>query len=802
MSFASCIIHFLCLLALAVAFSNDPYRTLGVSKAAGQREIKKAYKKMVMEWHPDRNTDPAASDKFVQIQKAYEVLSDPQRKERYDRYGSFDEPQSAGQYQQQYHDYFDFGFGGGQHDSSFFENHRITYRMYMNNILERSHTQPFIIFGYSSYCTFCYRLEPTWKSAVNDLEALGYGIGTVNALTDGVLLEKLRVQTLPSILVVVEGRVVHYRHAFQHLSAKNIRLFARDVIPTTFLQRITSHNGLRRFLDQWEPTNKVSILMLGAKEEPRLRYLLTAMKYSHFARFAYVHLSTHHEDMRELRVALNIGCTNCENVIVFKENPASGEANRMTVTTTQFSSEQLATFIEKNKFLTLPRLSSMQYFDDLCPTSSRSLRHYCVILPVVDDASEAPYVDVLRSYLEAHPISEKQRLKVAYVYVNRQSAFFEQFAANGGLNASDPKRSLLVLWRNEYVKVKYAWLPSIISTNRDEEFKTFELLKEKLHALDRGSIRLDAVAKVVNLVDENEASWIRRVSRHIVRMAEMIWFYTTKEESLPVLCVVATGAVILIVGCFLSNSISPEKQYKEKSSPQPSQRASPNPDWHPEDPKTPPKRTESVLSNRNARIWRDMEPIIHELKAETYFGLIRLLKPGCRSLVVLVDKDTKDTLLPQFARHVWPLRNNKTFSFGYLLIDKNLHWFRNLLEQILPQKDEDTTSESSLPSDSALKRLRAINPKHTIGTILVLCGYKLYFSMYHPMYKIAKAPDTDDDLSSSESDGDGGRIEKKKAAKPDLNAANVLNGFPNFLDRLLEGSVPRFYIPEWPATLK
>lgn len=51
-----------------------------------------------------------------------------------------------------------------------------------------------------------------------------------------------------------------------------------------------------------------------------------------------------------------------------------------------------------------------------------------------------------------------------------------------------------------------------------------------------------------------------------------------------------------------------------------------------------------------------MEPMIHELRAETYFGLIRLLKPGCRSLVVLVDTDSKEILLSQFARHIYPLR--------------------------------------------------------------------------------------------------------------------------------------------------
>ena len=236
--------------------------------------------------------------------------------------------------------------------------------MYTNSILERSHTQPFIIFGYSTYCHFCFRMEHIWKEAVTDLEALGYGIGTVNALTDGALLEKLRVTTLPSIVVLVEGRVVHFRKPFNAINAKTIRLFARDVIPTTFLQRITTHTGLRRFLDQWKSTNRVSILMLGTKEEPRLRYYLTAMKYSHFARFAYVYIGSHHEDIQSLRTALNIKCRDCENVIIFKEDPEKGEAARITVSTTQVQQDEIQGLIEKNKFLHLPRVSIFKIFED------------------------------------------------------------------------------------------------------------------------------------------------------------------------------------------------------------------------------------------------------------------------------------------------------------------------------------------------------------------------------------------------------------------------------------------------------
>jgi len=67
---------------------SDYYDVLGVDSDASQEEIKKAYREKAMEYHPDRNPDdPDAEQKFKQASEAYDVLSDPQTRERYDRYG-------------------------------------------------------------------------------------------------------------------------------------------------------------------------------------------------------------------------------------------------------------------------------------------------------------------------------------------------------------------------------------------------------------------------------------------------------------------------------------------------------------------------------------------------------------------------------------------------------------------------------------------------------------------------------------------------------------------------------------------
>jgi len=68
--------------------SKDYYKILGVGKGASAEEIKKAYRKLALEYHPDRGGGDEAEKKFKEVNEAYQILSDPQKRSQFDQFGS------------------------------------------------------------------------------------------------------------------------------------------------------------------------------------------------------------------------------------------------------------------------------------------------------------------------------------------------------------------------------------------------------------------------------------------------------------------------------------------------------------------------------------------------------------------------------------------------------------------------------------------------------------------------------------------------------------------------------------------
>ena len=99
---------------------RDYYEVLGVSKGATEENVRKAFRKKAMDYHPDRNKNPDAEGKFKEINEAYQVLIDPQKRARYDRFGHAGVSTSTGGTSARDFEGFDIFGGFGDIFDSFF----------------------------------------------------------------------------------------------------------------------------------------------------------------------------------------------------------------------------------------------------------------------------------------------------------------------------------------------------------------------------------------------------------------------------------------------------------------------------------------------------------------------------------------------------------------------------------------------------------------------------------------------------------------------------------------------------------
>lgn len=137
--------------------SKDYYEILGVSKDASDTDLKKAYRKLALQFHPDKNKTPGAGEAFKAIGNAFAILSDPEKRKQYDLYGA-DSPQSSpssSHRQSQYaytrgfesemtaEDLFNMFFGGGFPSGTVYTSGggRRTRYYYQSQQQEGGHTQ-------------------------------------------------------------------------------------------------------------------------------------------------------------------------------------------------------------------------------------------------------------------------------------------------------------------------------------------------------------------------------------------------------------------------------------------------------------------------------------------------------------------------------------------------------------------------------------------------------------------------------------------------------------------------------------
>lgn len=172
----------------------DFYELLGISRDANIQEIRKAFKKIAVKMHPDKNTDdPKAHENFLKFTRAYEVLKEPETRKHYDLYGDTGSDLNDEKHYHSY-SYYKNDFGIYDDDPIIVTLSRSDYEV---NILDDA--QMWFVNFYSPQCHHCHELAPTWRKIAKEFQGT-IRIAAVNCEDDWSLCYQLGISSYPTLM--------------------------------------------------------------------------------------------------------------------------------------------------------------------------------------------------------------------------------------------------------------------------------------------------------------------------------------------------------------------------------------------------------------------------------------------------------------------------------------------------------------------------------------------------------------------------------------------------------------------------
>ncbi|XP_072307640.1 dnaJ homolog subfamily C member 16 isoform X2 [Eucyclogobius newberryi] len=758
----------------------DPYKVLGVSRRASQPEIKRAYKSLAKEWHPDKNKDPSAEDMFIKISKSYEILSNEERRANFDRYGQMDENQPFGQSQHQ-------GFRSFQHsfyfDESFFQFPRsrefadskylLHHAQFNSEVLPDSFRRPYLIKVTSEWCFACVHIEPVWKETVEELEPLGVGIGIIDLGYERRLSTQLGAHRAPSIIGLVNGRVSFFHQA---VVRDHLRQFIEDLLPNKLIQKISDSN-YESFLDAWQEENKPSVLLFDQVPVVPLLYKLTAFSFRDYVRFGYVDQGGT-QNARLLR-QFNVN-TYAPTMLLFKEDTV----NPVDIIQARGMKKQIMDeFVSNNKFLQVPRLVNQRLFDELCPIKQfHRRRKFCVLL--ITDQDQA-FDTGNKAFLDFAVANKKEVLRFAYVYQRHQQPLCLALLRN---QAALSPQVVILERRTQAGKVVFRSLSGGWNGSEEDKYR----LHSEIELLQKDPSYLSADATLPQLNNEMAPiffiRWLNAAHDYFIQVYDDLLF-SNWREMMPILSLIFSALFILFGTVIIQAFSEPgeNKPQKAKAKEQP----------------PPPEETAERGGTSSRPPKKDFVEVT-ELTDITYTSNLVRLRPGHINVVLVLSDASKNVLLRKFAKEVFSFSGTQTLHFSFLNSDKHRRWMPSLLRSARsdePEQDEDLSDFS--------------------GHVLALNGHRRYFCLFRPVFTGDESTDAslyDADAgdaysrksrsrsrsrSSSKSRSRSHSREDRPVKRVSSRATSIelhhkLDRLGLWMERLMEGTLPRINVPAWP----
>ncbi|XP_018655599.1 hypothetical protein Smp_196180 [Schistosoma mansoni] len=863
-------------LALFIRYTTcDYYDVLGVSKSASNLEIKTAYRKLAKKWHPDKNPTEKANKKFIEINEAYEVLSNSKKRHEYDTFGKVHSDGSQpppGHYPYRhefvhpsFEELFDFfpGFNSAPQFSVNVLN--IDFRSYRLTHLPRSRTVPLFIYGYSDFCFPCRQVRPIWSQLADELTPLGITVASVNLEHDSALREELRVLHVPSVTIVVDGQVTYYsRGDFSHNSlidalrnaimksnpshSKALPTFLSTTIDTPLIQSINDYDTfVNTFHYGWRRDSRPRMVLIKPLTLPPLRYCVAAFRAADHLAAGYINSETgsNYNFVKKFNVNPNE-----ETLLIYHED-SSIPVYRQSAT--KLSPTLLDSAMLAYSQLNIPRIYSRARLLDLCPTDGSkptskyalesdkryndhsNHRHLCLVLLLNSKQSNVEQINswgdiwltMLRRTLQLsqadlsklyHTNQHSYHFMPVHIYVDRQISLMQKLSTSStcsnescNLLNEDNIGRLALIWRISSTETVYQLFP----TNSMSHPRTH--LNEKM-------LKPNDLKTLILKSTEQMHTALMNDLKNVIQMVSTTDKLTSPSNHLTHSIDKVTSQWYLLKDCMIEELMIDELVASI---------------W-------------IRMRNRLLQILVDighsmfesfaLTPIV-SLNPSTYDRLVRDAPKGFRLLVLCVRGTTQDNRL----RDQFDFKTRRVcgsqIQRACLSMDRYSGWLAKLLESTRPNLPIHIRSNKTMQknrnvndtTDNNNSGVLFINPVNCVGTVIAVNGYRRYFNLYHPL--IPGSQSSSDENSESDVDESlsiekqGNRLRRRHIFgrafglesddEEDLHQSNInnnhshlksrhqitdgvlfdselLDGLSNWLDRLFEGSLPRYNIAEWP----
>ncbi|RNA15524.1 dnaJ -like protein [Brachionus plicatilis] len=714
----------------------DPYHTLGVSRNADERKIKDAYRKKAKDWHPDRNKSPEAHEKFMQINKAYEILSDSERRSLYDEYGTTNEPRhdpGAGFHRENFDNFFrdpfEGFFGGGfgfnqKKNSRKNPEEEINKRIYLDTVLPNSYTKPYLIYVYTEFCFSCITVENLWQALRQELKNIGFGVGHSDASWNRELNKLLEVRKVPTIVAVINGRVRHFRGDY---NLREIREFVRNLLPSRLITQVNQFNFNKTVLETIQD-NKVFSLFISHSNHVSLRYQMPCfqmVKNFKCASVLYKNIESEFKNhlSKNFKIPMDL---KQETLILFKENVNPDEENQnvhrpfLIQALTELNYEAILQSLENNKHLILPRISSGAKFFDLCPSLSEfevdtSKGTVCSVFLANSELKKPQFLfnnelkNQFLKNLQGDKFLKKLNIQLSYVYLDVQTNFADRIRKNAR-HFEITVDKILILRRLNDKYVEYDFIDDL-SIN---EKNMLDLLKDKLNDFKNGNQYFRFKMSVPTFYEESNQDYFSFAIENL----ELIWDYLTDwifwerllGNSSYLMIILCTFLFLWLMIMFSSEKSDPITASRHQRF----QRNNVNKEPDSRNQSFNQSKSFSSTSSQNTSMNGDdlydsryddfnkntsNQFQIVEMNPKTFHGLVNSVPKGFRTILLIANQNNKTQLLEIFTK-VCMKYNNKTYKlrFGYLNRDSaaGKKWLEEVASKCkIEKKNLETDSENS-----------------------------------------------------------------------------------------------------------